>query len=63
LSIILVGNSKGKLPLARRRRRWEDDIKLGLKGIGPEGVDFIHLVQDTDQWQALMNTVMNIRIP
>jgi hypothetical protein len=41
-----------KRPLARHRRRWEDNIKMDVKEIGWEGVDWIHVVQDTDQWRT-----------
>jgi hypothetical protein len=45
---ILVVKSEGKRPLGRPRRRWVDNIRMDLKGIGLEGVDWIHLVQDRD---------------
>jgi hypothetical protein len=50
-------------PLRRPRRRWEDNIKLDLRGIGWDGMDWIDLAQDRDQWRALVNTVMNLRVP
>jgi hypothetical protein len=50
-------------PLGRPRRRWEYNIRLRLREIGREGVDWIHLVQERDQWQDLVNTVMNLRVP
>jgi hypothetical protein len=56
---ILVGKPKGTRPLGRPRRRWEDDIKIYLR----DGVDWIVLAQDRDQWRALVNTVMNLRVP
>jgi hypothetical protein len=52
----LVGKPDGKRPLGRPRGRWEYNIKI-------VGVDWIHLAQDGDQWQDLMNTVMNLRVP
>jgi hypothetical protein len=58
-----VGKSEGKRPLARPRRRWVDIIQIDLKETGWDGMDWIDLVQDRDQWRALVNTVMNIRIP
>jgi hypothetical protein len=58
---ILVGKPEGKRPLGRPRRRWEDNIKMDLREIGWGGVDWIDLVQDRDQWRALVNTVMNLR--
>jgi hypothetical protein len=60
---ILVGKSKGKRPLGRRRNRWKDNIHMNLREIGLEDVDWIHLAQDRDQWRALVNTVMNLRVP
>jgi hypothetical protein len=47
--------------LRRFRRTWEDNIKMDLREIGWEVVDWMHLAQDRDQWQALVNTVMNLR--
>jgi hypothetical protein len=46
---ILAGNSEGKRPLRRPRRRWADNIKIDLRVIGCGGMDWIHLVQDRDQ--------------
>jgi hypothetical protein len=60
---ILVGKSEGKRPLRRPRRRWENNIRMDLKKIVWEGVDSMHLAQNRDQWQALVNTVMNFRVP
>jgi hypothetical protein len=60
---ILVGKPEGKRPLGRRRRRWEDNIKMDLREIGWGGMDRINLAQDMDQWRALVNTVMNLRVP
>jgi hypothetical protein len=60
---ILVGKPEGKRPLERPRRRWVDDIKMDLGEIGWDGRDWIELVQDRDQWRALVNTVMNLRVP
>jgi hypothetical protein len=51
-----VGKPGGKRP----RRRWVDNIKMYLKGIGWDGMDWINLAQDRDQWRALVNTVMNL---
>jgi hypothetical protein len=58
---ILVGKPEGKRPLGRRR--WMDNIKMDLREIGWDGVDWIELAQDRDQWRALVNTVMNLRVP
>jgi hypothetical protein len=60
---ILVGKSEGKRPLGRPRRRWVDNIKIDLREIAWDGVDWIDLAQDRDQWRALVNTVMNLRVP
>jgi hypothetical protein len=60
-SRILVGKPEGKRPLGRLRRRWVDNIKMDLGEIGWDGVDWIELAQDRDQWRALVNTVMNLR--
>jgi hypothetical protein len=60
---ILVGKLEGKRPLGRPRRRWVDNIKMDLTEIGWDGMDWIILVQDRGQWKALVNTVMNLRVP
>jgi hypothetical protein len=60
---ILVGKPDGTRSLRRPRRRWEDNIKMDLRGIGWGGMDWIDLAQDRDQWRALVNTVMNLRVP
>jgi hypothetical protein len=60
---VLVGRPEGKRPLARPRRRWEDNIKLDLWEIGLEGANWIQLAQDRVQWQACVNTIMNLRVP
>jgi hypothetical protein len=58
-----VGKPEGKRPLGRPRRRWVDNIKIVLRGIGWCVMDWIDLAPDRDQWRALVNTVMNLRIP
>jgi hypothetical protein len=60
---ILVGKPEGKRPLGRPRLRWEDNIRMDLREIGWGGMDWIDLAQDRDQWRALVNTVMNLRVP
>jgi hypothetical protein len=60
---ILVVKPEGKGPLGRTRRRWAGNIKMDLREIGWGGVDWIDLAQDRDQWRALVNTVMNLRVP
>jgi len=59
---VLVGKPEGKRPLGRSRRRWEDNIKLGLHEVGCGGMDWIELAQDRDRWRALVNAVMNHRV-
>jgi hypothetical protein len=59
----LVGKPEGKRPIGRPRRRWENNIKMDLREIGWGGMDWIDLPQDRDQWRALVNTVMNLRVP
>jgi hypothetical protein len=54
---------EGKRPLERHRRRWEANIRTDIKEIVWEIVNWIHLAQDRDQWRAVVNTVMNLRIP
>jgi hypothetical protein len=60
---ILVGKPEGKIPLGRPRRRWVDNIKMDLREIGWDGMDWIDLTQNRDQWRALVNTIMNLRVP
>jgi hypothetical protein len=60
---ILVAKAEGKRPLGRPRRRWVDNIELDLREIGWDGMDWIYVAEDRDQWRALVNTVMNLRIP
>jgi hypothetical protein len=60
---ILVGKPEGKRPLGRQRRRWVDNIKIDLRNIGWDGVDWIDLPQDMDHWRALVSTAMNLRVP
>jgi hypothetical protein len=56
-----VGKPEGKRPLGRPRRRWVDNIKIDLREIGWDGMDWIDLAQDVDQWRALVSTVMDLR--
>jgi hypothetical protein len=60
---VLVGRPKGKRPLGRPRRRWEDNIKMDLQEIGGGRGDWIELAQDRDRWRALVGTVRNFRVP
>jgi hypothetical protein len=60
---LLVGKPEGKGPLGRPRRRWIDDIKMELSETGVSLVDWIGLAQDRYRWRAVVNSVMNLRIP
>jgi len=60
---VLVGKPEGKRPLGRPRRRWEDNIKMDLQEVGGGYGDWMELAQDRDRWRALVNTVMNFRVP
>jgi hypothetical protein len=60
---LLVGKPEGKRPLGRTRRRWMHNIKVDLLEIGLSVVDWIGLAQDRYRWRALVNTVMNLRVP
>jgi hypothetical protein len=57
---VLVGRPEGKRPPRIPRRRWDDNTKMGLREIGCGNMDWIYLIQDRDQWMALVNTVMNL---
>jgi hypothetical protein len=59
----LVGKPEGKRALERTRCRWEDNIKMGLQEIACRGMDWIELAQHRDWWPALVNVVMNLRVP
>jgi hypothetical protein len=61
--MLLVGKPEGKRPIGRPRRRWVDNIKTDLLEIVWGGVDWICLAQDRDKWRALVNAVMNLRVP
>ena len=58
-----MGKRKGKRPLGRPRRRWEDNIKMDLKEGGCRGMNWIGLAQDRDWWGALLDVVINLRVP
>jgi hypothetical protein len=60
---ILVGKPEGKRPLGRPRRRWVNNIKMDLRELGWIGVDWIDMAQDKEQWRALVNTALNLRVP
>jgi hypothetical protein len=60
---LLLRKLEGKRPLGRPRRRWLDNIKMYLGEIGWGGGDWIGLAQDRNKWRALVNAVMNLRVP
>jgi hypothetical protein len=60
---VLMGKPERKRPLGRLRHRWEDGIRTDLREIGWESVDWIQLAQDKDCWRAVVNMVMNLRVP
>jgi hypothetical protein len=60
---ILVGKPEAKRPLGRPRRRWVDNIRIDLREIGWDGMNWIYLPQDRDQWRAIVNTAMNLWVP
>jgi hypothetical protein len=60
---ILVGKPEGKRPLRRPRRRWVDNIKMDVRDIGWDGVDWFDMAQDRDQSMALVTTILNLRVP
>jgi hypothetical protein len=60
---VLVGRSDGKRSLARPRSRWEDNIEMDLQEAGRGTMDWIAVVQVRDRWRAIVNAVMNFRVP
>jgi hypothetical protein len=61
--ILLVGKPEEKRPLGRPRRRWVDNIRMDLREVGCGDVDWIGLTQDRNRWRALVNSVLNLRVP
>ena len=60
---ILTGKPTGKRPLGRPRRRWEDNIRMDLEGIGIKAGNWVDSVQNRDYWRALVNAALNLRVP
>jgi hypothetical protein len=60
---LLVGNTEGKRSLGRSRRRWVDNIRMDLGEVGWGDVDCIGLAKDRNRWRALVNSVLNLRVP
>jgi hypothetical protein len=60
---VLVGKPDRKRPLIKPRPRWEDNIKMDLQGVGCGDMDLIELARDRNRWRALVNAVMNFRVP
>jgi hypothetical protein len=60
---LLVGKPEGKRPLRRPRRRWVDNIRMYLEEVGWGNVGWIGLSQDRNRWRALVNSVLNLRVP
>jgi hypothetical protein len=60
---VLVGKPKGERPLGRTRHRWEDNSKMNFQEVGWGVVDRSDLARDRDRWRALINAVMNLRVP
>ena len=60
---ISSGEPDGKRPLGRPRRRWEDNVKMDFQEMGCRDMDWTELAQDRERWRALVNAVMNFRVP
>jgi len=60
---VLVVKPEGKRPLARHRRRWEDNIKTDIQEVGCGSMEWTELAHDRDRWRAFVNAVMNLRVP
>jgi hypothetical protein len=63
MAVFLSGKPEGKRKLGRPRRRWVDNVKMDLREIEWDRVDCIDMAQDRDQWSALVNTILNLRVP
>ena len=60
---MVLGKPEGKRPLGKPRRRWEDNTNMDLREVGCRGMDWIDLAQNRDRWCALVNVIMNLRVP
>jgi hypothetical protein len=60
---VLVGQPEGKRPLGKPKYRWEDNVKMDLQEVGFGGMYWIEMAEDRDRWRALVNKVMNFRVP
>jgi hypothetical protein len=60
---VLLGKPEGRRPLEKPRHKWEDNIKMDLQAVGGGIIEWIDLAQDRDRWWALVNAVMNLRVP
>ena len=61
--MVLAGKPEGKRSLGRPTRRWGDNTTMALQEVGCGGMDWIELAQDRERWRALVNEVMNLRVP
>ena len=61
--MVSVRKPEGKRPLGRHRRRWEDNIKMDIQEVGCGGMKWVELAHYRDRWRALLNAVMNLRVP
>jgi hypothetical protein len=60
---LLVGKPEGRRPLGRPRRRWVDNIRMDLVEVGWGDVDWVGLAEDRERWRALVNSILNLRVP